>query len=299
MTTATIPAPRLGIAYLSAGAALLIWGATPTATKFVVGEFDPLMAAVLRTVVAAAFVLPFVIWFRMPLPTGRQDGLLLLVTSFTGFVGFTLLFSYGVQQTSAVHAAMINAGIPVFSGLFGAISERRIPGKLWLLGGGIACIGEVYLIFERGDGSGQATLFGDLLCVLSSACVAVGYVTGARLSRKYKAIHVTFWSLILAGVVQLPLLIWALQKGMLMDKSVFAWQGVLFLAILTTIVGYVCWYKALAEGGVVRMSVTQFIMPVVSVSMVVLILGEPFTLPVMISMLVIVSGIAITRLDKQ
>ena len=288
MATVTVPAPRLGIAYLSAGAALLIWGATPTATKFVVGEFDPLMAAVLRTVVAAAFVLPFVIWFRMPLPKGGQDWLLLLVTSFTGFVGFTLLFSYGVQQTSAVHAAMINAGIPVFSGLFGAISERRIPGKLWLVGGGVACIGEIYLILERGDGSGQASLFGDLLCVLSSACVAVGYVTGARLSRKYKTIHVTFWSLILAGVVQL-----------LMDKSVFAWQGVLFLAILTTIVGYVCWYKALAEGGVVRMSVTQFIMPVVSVSMVVLILGEPFTLPVMISMLVILSGIAITRLDKK
>ena len=299
MTAVSLTVPRYGAAYLAAGVALLIWGASPAATKYVVGEFDPLMAAVLRTVVATVVVLPLIIWYRIPLFTDRFDLKLLVVTALTGFVGFPLLFSYGVEHTSAIHAAMINAGIPIFSGLFGAISERRIPGRLWIVGGIIACAGEAFLIMERGDGSGQATLFGDLLCILSSACGAVGYVTGARLSRTYKSLHVTFWSLIIAGIVQLPLLYWGLSEGSLEGKSLSAWSGVMFLAIMTTIVGYVFWYKALALGGIVRMSVTQFIMPVVSVSMVVLFLGEPFTIPVLISMLVIITGIGITRMDRK
>lgn len=288
--------PRLGVAYLAAGITVLIWGATPTITKVVVGEFDPLFAAILRTVVAAAITLPLALYYRMPLPSNREDWVLLFVTSIAGFVGFTLFFNYGVANTSATHAAIINAGIPVFVGLIGSMFDRKTPGRMWVIGASVAMAGEALLILDRSSGAGQVSLYGDVMCILSSACAALGYVTGAKLSLKFRSLHVTFWSLIIAGLIQLPILIWAFYDGGLAGKSETAWGGVLFLAVMTSIVGYIFWYKALAVGGVVKMSVAQFAMPIVSVSMVVFFLEEALTLQALISIGIIIAGIAITRL---
>ena len=109
----------LAPAYAAAVAAVVIWGATPAATKFAVIHMDPLVAGILRTVIAGALVLPIAVIARLSWPSDRLSWALLGASSLGGFVAFTLFFSYGVEQTSASHAALINAGIPIFTGIFG------------------------------------------------------------------------------------------------------------------------------------------------------------------------------------
>jgi len=287
--------PVLASAYLAAAVAVVIWGATPAATKFAVLHFDPFIAAILRTVMAALLLSPILLFGRFPLPRTVGDWTLLGLASCGGFIGFTLFFSYGIQQTSASHAALINAGIPVFTGIFGAIAERRLPGRLWFAGVGLAIIGEVMLIGFRGGNSGDVTLKGDLLCVISSACSGLCYVAGARLSARLGAISVTFWAIFFAGLLLSPLLIWAAIDFDWSAVGHEGWSAMAYLVVFSTVIGFVFWYWALAKGGPVRMGTVQFAMPIVSLALAVRLFGDRLSTPLLISTAIIIAGIAVAR----
>ena len=108
--------------------AMVIWGATPVATKLGVAEIDPLVIGMLRTLLAAAITLPLALAWRVARPGTRAEFLLLGASSLGGFVVFPLLFSIGLGVTSAAHGALVLASLPVFTGLFTALAEqRRVP----------------------------------------------------------------------------------------------------------------------------------------------------------------------------
>jgi len=285
----------IAAAYMAAAVAVLIWGATPAATKIAVTHFDPLIAAVLRTVIAGIIIFPVLIFGRLGRPGSAKDWLMVSVAGFCGFIGFTILFSYGVERTSGSHAALINAGIPVFTGIFGVIAERRIPGRWWFVGVALAIVGETLLITYRGAGDDGVTLTGDLLCVLSSASSGLCYVVGAHLAKRLGAVTVTFWAISLSAALMLPVLFWV---GGDVDWSAVAiegWNAIIYLAIISSVLGFVCWYWALARGGAVRMGTVQFAMPLISLSLAVGFLGEVLTLPLVLSAMIIVAGIAVAR----
>ena len=50
--------------------AMVIWGATPVATKLGVAEIDPLVIGMLRTLLAAAITLPLALAWRVARPSG-------------------------------------------------------------------------------------------------------------------------------------------------------------------------------------------------------------------------------------
>jgi len=289
--------PPLTTALLLGGVAVVIWGATPAATEYAIAEIDPITAGVLRTVFGAVVTLPLVWLMRLPLPTGAGNWGLLIAAAFGGFVSFGLLFTHGLSLTSTAHAALILAGLPLVTGLFGAAFDRRWPARIWFAGMAVALAGEVILIGVR-DASGQATLEGDLYCVVASVFSGLGYVTGARLAPRLGprgSFSVTFWAISLAGLVQLPL-VWILRDATDWQAvTVVGWSAVWYLALLSGIIGYICWYRALAEGGVQRVAPLQFAQPLVSLVLAVALFSEPLTPPLLIAAVLILAGIAITR----
>ena len=152
--------PRLVI--LAALFAGIVWGGAPVAAKIAVAELDPIAVALLRTLLGGLVALPWVLILRIKLPARRAQNLLLLLSSFCGFIGFPLLFTIGVQLTSANHASMILASLPVFTGAIAMAWDRHLPRFFWWLGCALALTGEALLISNRGGGAGEAGLSGDL-----------------------------------------------------------------------------------------------------------------------------------------
>jgi len=292
------PAPvgaGLPAAYGAAALSVLIWGATPAATQLAVDGIDPITAGVLRTVLAAMIAVPLAVYFGMPLPTGARQWCLLIVSSTGVFIGFPLLFSLGIKQTSVSHASLINAGIPIFTGLFGAVAEKRLPSPIWGLGVAVAFVGVGLLIGFRDETGGDATLVGDLLCLASSASSGLGYVTGTRLGLSIGSRSSAFWGLGFAGVVMAPLLyvyVGATDWGSVSAVNVSA---ILYMAIISSIIAFIAWYWALGKGGIVRMAPLQFAMPVISLTLAVIVFGERLSIAIVVSAVVIIAGIAIAR----
>jgi drug/metabolite transporter (DMT)-like permease len=275
---------------------MVVWGATPAVSKVAVEEIDPVLVGVMRTVLAGLLAAPLLLALREPLPATRHGRLLLALSGASGFVVFPILFTAGQERTSATHGAMLLAALPVVTGAYAALVERRRPGIGWLVGCAIAVAGELGLILGRAGGDEDAGLGGDLMIAASVLVVAVGYVAGARLGQAgYGSLATTLWGVALSAVVVTPLLAALLGSSGWPEAGAGAWSSVVFLAVVTTILGYVGWYWALARGGIGRIATMQFLQPISGLALAALLLGEAITAELAAAGAVILLGVWIAQ----
>lgn len=279
------------------GAALLavvIFGGSAVATKMAVSAISALDVAILRTVIGGLLAMPLALLWRISLPDSLAQRWLLTLSGFCGFIAFPLLFTLGVKLTSALHATMILAILPVLTGAIAMAWDRQRPNAIWWLGCTIAFVGEVWLIYQPGSHHLEASISGDLLVILSTLFASLGYVAGARLQRSgYPAHGTTFWGVSLFALLLLPLAPLMVDGSTLVHAGWYAWSGLIYQAIGVTIVAYIFWYWALGTGGIARVGLFQFLQPVSGVIMAWLILTEPLSLNFAMTSIVIMCGVMI------
>lgn len=284
-------------AFAAAILAVVLFAASPIATKIAVTLFDPVLAALLRGVLAAAAALPLVLGLRLGLPKQRMQLGLLGLSGLSGFVLFPLFFAIGTHFTSASHSALILAALPLFTGLFAALFDLRRPAPIWWTGCAVALAGEIYLVFSRSGVSDEgAGLMGDSIVFGAAIVASLGYVSGGRLAAAgYSSWATTFWGVIIGGALQAPFVPAFASGPSWQDAGWLGWASVLYLAIGISILGYVAWYWALGRGGVARIGVLQFLQPPLGVALAVLVLGEPLTVPIVASAAAILIGVFVAR----
>ena len=275
---------------------MVIWGATPILTRVALDELPPLVVACLRTIIAGLVAIPLLAAIRQRLPSSRGSRTLLGISAAVGFVVFPVVYTVGQQRTSALHGVMILAALPIFTGVYAAIVVRRVPRRAWLAGCAVALVGEVVLIAGRGSSSSHATLTGDLLVLAAALCVSLGYVAGAMLPpRGLSSKATTLWGVLLGTIVVAPLTIGLIASDGIPEASPKAWSAVLFLAVVTSILGYMGWYWALDRGGIARVATLQFLQPVSGFVLAALVLGESVTVPIAVGSALIIGGIVIAQ----
>jgi drug/metabolite transporter (DMT)-like permease len=257
-------------------AVMVVWGGTPMFSKIAAAQIDPLLVGILRTVIAGCLALPLALAMRQRLPSDVRSRRLLAFSGFAAFIAFPLMFTVGQHTTSALHGALILATLPVFTSLFGTLLERRRVSKTWIVGCAIALAGESVVIIWRAAGAtGGASLTGDLIVLASSAVCAMGYVAGARLTQRgYASLPTTLWGAAFSAAALLPLMGWQLLRTGTPHANLAAWGSILVLAVLTSVLGYIAWYWALAKGGISRIASIQFSQPLFGIALAAIVLGE-------------------------
>lgn len=284
--------------YAAAGGALVLWSGTAIANKIAVGAMDAMTAGVLRSMLAGLIAAAVAAALRFPLPRGAGDRVLLVVSGVASFAAWPALFSLGLGRTSASHAALIMATIPVFTGLIAAAFERRWPWAGWWLGVAIALCGTAFLVFYRSGGAliaADAGIAGDLIVLGGAAICALGYVAGGRISPKIGTWATTFWGLAAATVVLVPGFIALAPRTDWSAVGQTGWLAIAYLTLMSSLAGYAAWFWALGHGGIARIGASQLAMPVMTVALAALILGEKLTAPLMIAAAVIICGTALTQ----
>ena len=159
-----------------------------------------------------------------------------------------------------------------------------------------ACAGVVILIAEAiGLDSVDATWQGDLLAAAGGFSAAVSFVTGARLTPRYGTIGVTMWSVVIAAVIQLPFVIMRMDGAAWAAVEPMGWVAIVYLSAGSTIVAYITWIYALSRGGIGRMSVWQFALPIVGVVGAAIFLQEPLTSMLVAATVIILFGVGLVQ----
>ena len=164
----------------------------------------------------------------------------------------------------------------------------------------IAILGSA-LVITRGDlralRLGQSTLAGDLLVVVS----ALGWALYSSLS---KSLLLKCSPLLVAALVfslSVPVLAASAQlggEGLLTALPRVTWRGwgaVLFLAWACSALGYILWYRALQKQEMSRVSVLQYLQPLVATLLSILLLNESVTWATAIGGGLILGGVALVN----
>ena len=286
--------------YTFALIAVFIYGVTPVFTKVGTLTADGITVGALRAVVAAPVAALVIALMGCRIPLRRDALFLVFVSGVGGLVLFPVFFSWGVQFTTAGHAAAETAAGAVMAGAIMAVLHRRMPGRPWWIGVAVGSAGALLLIWEAlGLSVKGVTWQGDALVFLGMFMGVLGYVAGAKLTTELGAVTVTMWSVLVAAAFLIPVVIFHSGVETLAAIDVPGWLAICSLAWGTTILAYLLWNRALADGGVARIGALQLLQPVIGIGLAPVILGEPLTPTLLVATAVILAGVVLVQRERS
>jgi len=180
-----------------------LWGTGFFFGKIALGEMSVTAMVLFRLLFACAGLLPF-LFFDRPRFAGREWGWVVAAAVFGVPVQFLVQFE-GLSLTTVSHASLMVGTLPIFL----AIAAVLFSGERLHLGGWVALVASTTgagFIALSGKSTGQASVRGDLLVVLSMLAAIAWILISKRLMRRHSAVTVTayvYWigTVILAAVV--------------------------------------------------------------------------------------------------
>jgi len=285
---------QITYAFSAAVLALVLWSGSAIANKVAVAYMSGLTAGVLRSMLAGAVAMVVALMFRLPRPSAATDRFLLIASGLASFAVWPALMSVGIERTTASHAAIIMAMIPVFTVLIAHMVERRLPQPGWWLGAAAAFVATVILVMGKGSSStsymADATVAGDLIILTGCMVCALGYVAGGKLSGKIGSVATTFWGLASALFLLVPVFALVATDTSWSDVPAEGWMAIGWMTILSSLAGYGLWFYALGKVGIAKIGSLQLASPVVTIVAAALVLGEAITTKIAFTTVVIIAG---------
>lgn len=280
--------PLAGSGWLNGLIGVLIFSGSLPATRVAVLEFDPLFLTVARASLAGLLALALLLVAGAPRPS-RSQLLPLAVVAMGVVVGFPLLTALALQTVTSAHSIVFLGLLPLATAAFGVLrgGERPRP-AFW----GFSVLGSLLVVgFAVAQGL-TASPRGDLLMLLAIVVCGLGYAEGARLSRSLGGWQVICWALVLALPVMLALALYRLPAG-LAGITLPAWLSLGYVSLFSMLIGFVFWYRGLAQGGIAAVGQLQLLQPFFGLALAAGLLGEavsPAMLGVTVAVILCVAG---------
>ena len=281
--------------YLAAVFTVCVWGLTFVSTKVLLADLLPIEILFIRFVaglVALTVLRPHVL--RL---TERRHEWYFIVAGLTGVTLYFLFENIALQYLGASVVGITVSVSPLFTALIGmAIGRERALGAQFFVGFAVAMAGiAIVSVSSAAEGGlafaeGTEGWVGIGLCIAAAVSWAVYSNVIAKISDLgYETIHVTkrtiAWG-VLFIVALLPLM-GARPEALLIAVEPVNLANLAFLGIGASAACFVTWGFAVSKLGPARTSAFIYAVPVLTATASVVILGEPFTLPM-------VAGIALT-----
>lgn len=249
---------------------VLIFSGSLPATRVAVMEFDPIFLTAARAVIAALLASGLLAIGRARIPAGADLVALALVAGGV-VVGFPLLTALALRHVTSAHSMVFVGALPLSTALFAVLrgGERPRP-AFWLFSG----LGSAIVAGFATTQGLSATLGADMLMLAAIIVCGYGYAEGARLSRKMDGLQVISWALVLSLPVMLPLL-WVGTPESLGTIGLPAWMGLAYVSLFSMLIGFVFWYRGLAQGGIAAVGQLQLLQPFFGFGLAATLLREP------------------------
>ncbi|MDN3549159.1 DMT family transporter [Mucilaginibacter aquaedulcis] len=236
--------------------AVLVFSGSMPATKAAVLGLSPFFVTVTRGGIAGLLALCALLLFKEKRPQKSQ--LVSLVIVVTGAViGFPLLSALALQYITSAHSLVFMGMLPLTTAIFGVIrgGERPHP-VFWIF----AVLGSLLVIGYAVSQGLAASPIGDILMLISIVLCGLGYAEGAKLSRELGGWQVISWALVLSLPLTIPLMV-MLRPVSFVNVGTGAWLGLAYVSVFSMLIGFVFWYRGLAQGGIAAVGQLQLLQP--------------------------------------
>ncbi len=263
---------------------VLIFSGSLPATRVAVMDFDPVFLTVARAAIAGLMALALLLLFREKRPA-RSDLVSLVVVALGVVVGFPLLTALALKHVTSAHSIIFVGLLPLSTAIFAVLrgGERPRP-AFWLF----SCLGSALVAgFAFSQGIAAAPV-GDLLMLAAIVVCGLGYAEGARLSRTLGGWQVICWALVLSLPVMVLLALATLPPSFAAIGDP-AWAGLAYVSLFSMLIGFIFWYRGLAQGGIAAVGQLQLLQPFFGLALAATLLQEKVS-PIMLIVTVAIVG---------
>ena len=281
-------------AYLLGILSVAAFALTLPCAKSLAGHLSAVQIGLFRSVLAALAAVPVVLFTRSARPNASQIKRLFLMS--LGVVyGFPVLTALGMQHVPVGHGGVVLAALPLATAIFGTLITKDRPPALFWVASVAGFVSVAVFAALRSDFSGGFYL-GDLALLGAVVLAGFGYAQGGALSKEMKGWEVMCWALVLNLPILLPLSLWEFQPAQVATFGSVQWGALAFLAFVNSLLGFFSWNRALALGGIQRISQLQLLQPFFTYGYSIVLMGELFD-PLALGICVAVVGLVV--LSKQ
>jgi len=276
-TAPSFPTPPLSMSLTQWLLLLLLgvlWGGSFFFTAIAVKEL-PILTLVLARVALAALALLPVLWLAgLRLPRTLAEWSPFIGMSILNNVIPFLLIARGQQEIASGLASVLNATTPLWSVLLSHMmtsDEKLLLNKLFGVIVGITGVGILV---------GPEMLFGEQTTVIGMLCGLGGALfyglsgIWARRLRGTPPLQTATCQLLASTVLLAPVTMWVDRPWSLPMPEWHVVAAVLGLALLTTALGYIVFFRILAVSGPTNAMLVTLLNPVTAIALGVFILGE-------------------------
>ena len=247
----------------------VLWGGSFFFAKVAVGELGPFTVVFARVSLAALALALVVPWRRdAPWPTYFAMGFL------NNALPFSLIF-WGQTEIGSGLASILNATTPLFTLVVAhvltpdeKIDRTKVAALLVGLLGVVVLIGPSALI-------GSSTLWGQAACLAAALSYAFAGIYGRRFRRMGIApAEAAAGQLMASTALILPIMLVVDRPWMAPPPSLTVWLALGALALLSTALAYVLYFRILAAAGATVLLLVTFLIPVPAILLGAMVLGE-------------------------
>lgn len=276
------------------GALSLLWGGSFFFVAVALRGFPPFTLVALRVGLAALCLLVALRLAGLRLPRGRAPWLAFLGMGLLNNVLPFSLIVWGQTQIASGLAAILNATAPLATVLVAHLctrDERMTANRLAGVLVGLAGVG-VMLGPTASAGAG-----GSVLAQLACLGAALSYACASVFGRRFRHLGIAplqgaAGQLLASSACMLPLALLVDRPWGLAAPGPQVWLAVAGLALLSTALAYVLYFRLLRTAGAVNLQLVTFLIPVSAILLGVLVLGERLTANQLAGMALIAAGLA-------
>lgn len=277
----------------------MLWGGSFFFVEVIISELPPLTVVFLRVALAAVALWLFVIviGLRPPMTIGAWTAFLIMGL-LNNVIPFTLIVWGQIHITSGL-ASILNATTPLFAVIVAGIllaDERTTPMKL--VGVVIGFVGAILMIGP----SALSGLGADVFAQIAVLGAAISYAFAGVFGRRFKAIGIdpvvtAAGQVTASAVVLAPVAVYIDRPFSLDIPSISTVAAIICLAILSTAVAYILYFRILASAGATNLLLVTFLIPISAILLGSFVLGESLELIHFLGMALI--GFGLSAIDGR
>ncbi len=275
---------------------VLGWSFNFIIAKYTLQELPPFALLFLRVFFSNLILLG---WYfggrsgRQPLQ--REDWRWFAQLGFFGIAMNQMGFTLGLNYTTVAHSSLIIATTPLYVLLLAARVKQEALTVQKLAGLMLSLSGVLVLTLEHGLGTGSPTFLGDLITLGGSVAFALYTVSSKHVAQRYDTLTMTTFIYLAGLVVVTPLAGWELLDVSWAAVDWRGWAGVLYMAGVASVFGYMVFYYALKKISATRVIAFSYLQPVLATLLGILMLHEPLTRSLLVGGAMVLAGVMLAE----
>jgi drug/metabolite transporter (DMT)-like permease len=266
--------PRSLLTPLAAFFTALAWSGSWITGKLAVAGAPPLEISTARFVIAAVVLAAIALATRTDL--GRGNLWPIVLAGFLGYCAYNAFVFVGLTMAPASDGALIvPTTIPVLTALAATFIGERLT-TMKVAGFALASIGVALVIAagQTADEISNRRLVGDVLMALGAVCWAAYTVLGTIAMRTRSPLAVVTIAAPIGALCLVPLGFLEHGYADVTAWSLSVWLNVLYLALIGSVASFILFYWVVRRVGAGVAAMTSYLVPVLTLAMAVVLLGD-------------------------